>query len=189
MKSILLTLFAGGLGASVPFLGLPETPSLTIIAGEPHGKTAALYSVIDSDTLTVSMDGRKLTVRLDGIDAPEPGQQGGPDATSALTALVKNRPLKIVFTGRDPDGVALARIHARGIDIAERLLRDGWAWYREDRDKAIDSALLADAEAEAQLHRRGLWAERIPVRPWEWRQRREGPKVVTRSVTRSGSFQ
>jgi endonuclease YncB( thermonuclease family) len=189
MKSIFYALLAGGLGASVTYYGTPEPPASVVIAGEPHGKAAALVSVEDGDTLIVSMDGHRMAVRLDGMDAPEPDQASGGAAADALTALVKNRPLKIVFTGRDTDGVVLTRIQARGADVSEQMLRGGWGWYRADRDKDIDCAPLADAEAEAQLYRRGLWVEQIPVRPWEWRKTGGAARVLARSVSRAGSLQ
>jgi micrococcal nuclease len=189
MKSVYFTLLAGGIGAALPLYNLPQSAAPVVVSGEPHGKAAALVSVIDGDTLEIAMGGHAVTVRLDGVDAPKAGQASGGEATNALTALVKNRLLKVIFTGRDTDGVALTRIHARGVDVGEQMLRDGWGWCREDRDKDLDCALLADAEAEAQLYRRGLWVEVSPVRPWEWRKQDAAPKVVARSASRAGSFQ
>ena len=173
MKTLFLTLLAGGLGASVPWLHLtpePATTTTVVVSGVPHGKKAAAVSVLNGDTLIVAAEGHTVTVRLDGIEAPLPGQPGEADAAAALRSLVKSRPLSITFTGRDADGIALTRIRTGATDVAERQLRQGWGWFREAREADIDSAVLADAEAEAQLLRRGLWAGVTPLSPANWRK-------------------
>ena len=178
MKMILVAVFAGGFGATLPFLHEPvETAPAP--AGIPHGKNAAAVSVIDGDTLSVAMDGHTTTVRIDGIDAPDHGQPFDTAAKEELSSLVKNRVLTINFTGRDGDGVPLADIRAGGNDLGAALLRQGFGWYREERDAAIDFAVFADAEAEAQLLRRGLWKDNMPVSPWEWRKKQAHAAVAS----------
>ncbi|HEX2749454.1 MAG TPA: thermonuclease family protein, partial [Verrucomicrobiales bacterium] len=153
--------------------------TVEVRAAIPHGKNAAAVSVIDGDTLSVSMDGHTATVRIDGIDAPDRGQPFDTAAVEALSSLVKNRVLTINFTGRDRDGVQLAGIRAGGLDLGATLLRQGFGWYREERDACIDCAVFADAEAEAQLLRRGLWKDNMPVSPWEWRKKRAGAAMAS----------
>jgi len=47
------------------------------------------------------------------------------------------------------------------------MVRQGMAWVY--RQYSRDPALLT-IEAEAKADRRGLWQDRHPVPPWEWRK-------------------
>jgi micrococcal nuclease len=49
------------------------------------------------------------------------------------------------------------------------LVRTGMAWqFKSSRDPVI-----AKAEAEARKEHRGLWRDKNPVPPWEWRGRKQ----------------
>jgi endonuclease YncB( thermonuclease family) len=54
-----------------------------------------------------------------------------------------------------------------GRDVAGEMLDAGLAWhfarYSNDRDYAA-------AERRARDAKRGLWQDRDPIPPWEWRQ-------------------
>lgn len=50
--------------------------------------------------------------------------------------------------------------------MGSRLVTDGLAWHYL---RFSDDATLAEAETEARAARRGLWADKAPVPPWEWR--------------------
>ena len=52
-------------------------------------------------------------------------------------------------------------------------------------DALAEYDAIAEAEAEAQEKRRGLWSESDPVAPWEWRkQQRQKKKPVAPSEER-----
>ena len=122
--------------------------------------------VIDGDTITVLHDGKPEAVRLEGIDAPEMDQEFGPMARGHLSALVLGRTVRVVATGTDKYQRTLARVRRGRTDINLRLVRSGYAWqYLEySNEKA-----LADAQADAKRHARGLWAQPGAVAPWEHR--------------------
>jgi micrococcal nuclease len=46
------------------------------------------------------------------------------------------------------------------------MVAEGLAWHFT---RYSDDATLAAAEREARAARRGLWRDREPVPPWEWR--------------------
>jgi endonuclease YncB( thermonuclease family) len=55
--------------------------------------------------------------------------------------------------------------------VNEELLRAGFAWwYRKYVPNRLDLAAL---EEEARTAKRGLWADKDPMPPWEWRRRRD----------------
>lgn len=128
--------------------------------------------VFDGDSFTArDSDGRKVEIRLFGIDAPERRQAWSRRSREALRELVRDRSLelRIVTVDRYERLVAEAWL-PDGRSLAEAQVGAGHAWvYRRYTD---DPDLLA-LEDEARRERRGLWSlpghERMP--PWEWRER------------------
>jgi endonuclease YncB( thermonuclease family) len=49
------------------------------------------------------------------------------------------------------------------------MVRDGFAWWY--RSYAPKSRALEEGEAEAQKERRGLWHDKNPEPPWEFRKK------------------
>jgi len=126
-----------------------------------------VVSVHDGDTLTV-LDAASVQhkVRLQGIDAPERGQPFGTVARERLAALTMGQTVTVETFGRDRYGRTLGRIVIEGQDVNRQMVLDGLAWHYLRYSKA--EALTA-AEREARAAGRGLWADREPVPPWEWR--------------------
>jgi micrococcal nuclease len=50
--------------------------------------------------------------------------------------------------------------------VNRQMVAEGLAWHYT---RYSDDATLADAEGEARAAARGLWRDREPVPPWEWR--------------------
>ncbi len=129
--------------------------------------------VIDGDSLIVN--GRE--VRLHGIDAVELHQTcREPDgrewpcgrlARAHLRKLVHDRSLTCRTIDEDRYGRIVARcIAENGMDIGERMVRDGWAVAH-----VRHSPVYVMAERDAHDARRGIWAGRF-MPPEEWRARR-----------------
>ncbi len=140
--------------------------------------------VMDGDSLIV--DGRE--VRLHGIDAVELHQTcRDPDgrewpcgrlARAHLRKLVRGRSLACRTIDEDRYGRIVARCIAdNGMDIGERMVRDGWAvaYVRH-------SPAYVKAERDARDARRGIWAGRFTL-PETWRARR---RAVLGGVTGTG---
>jgi micrococcal nuclease len=47
------------------------------------------------------------------------------------------------------------------------LVAEGLAWHFK---RYSDDENLAEAEIAAREERRGLWADPLPVAPWDWRE-------------------
>lgn len=67
---------------------------------------------------------------------------------------------------------AICRVIVDGADVGLEQIRRGLAWHfakyaHEQRPE--DRRAYADAEREARADRGGLWRDRQPVAPWEWR--------------------
>ena len=145
---------------------------VAIVAAAWCGTAAAespryrVTSVHDGDTLRVFDGTREQTIRLEGIDAPERRQPFGTKARDRLAGMTAGRLVTVVGGKQDRYGRTLARIEVEGQDVNRQMVADGLAWHyvRYSHD-----ATLAAAEREARAAGRGLWADREPVPPWEWR--------------------
>lgn len=126
-----------------------------------------VVAIADGDTLTVLDDtNTQHKVRLAGIDAPERGQPFGTKARERLGELAMGKDAMVHAEGRDKYGRVIARIEIGGKDVGQRMVADGLAWHYTRFDK---DPRLAAAEQAARAARRGLWADKEPVAPWEWR--------------------
>lgn len=129
-----------------------------------------VVGVADGDTITVLRDGRGVTVRLAGIDAPEHRQAYSQRAKEFAAALAHGRTVTVRVAGRDRYGRVLGEVLLPdGRSLNQELVRAGLAWWF--RRHSHDSR-LARLEEEARERRRGLWADRAPEPPWEFRSRR-----------------
>jgi len=128
-------------------------------------------NITDGDTFTLRYSSlEEERVRLHGIDAPERNQPHGPAAGAELARLIEGREVRVELVDRDNYGRLVARVWIGDLDINLALVEAGHAWwyeyYAQDRR---DLELAEEAARRAQL---GLWAQRNPVPPWEWRRNR-----------------
>ena len=72
-------------------------------------------------------------------------------------------------TVKDVDryGRFVSRVSVGGEDLSLALVAAGLAWHYV---RYSDDAALARAEADARRKRIGLWAQSVPVAPWEFRR-------------------
>ena len=134
-------------------------------AAELRGK---VVSIADGDTCTI-LDAEKQQhkIRLDGIDAPEKGQAFGTKSREALGRKVHEREVIITWTKRDRYQRILGRVDCGACWINREMVSEGWAWRYVQYSKDPE---LIKAETEARESKRGLWADKSPVPPWEWRK-------------------
>jgi micrococcal nuclease len=149
------------------------TMALALIAADPgefHVLTGKVIHVADGDTLTV-LDGDKEEhkVRLHGIDAPEKKQAFGTKAKEALSEKVSGKTVRVEWKERDRYGRIVGDVSIGDRNINVEQVREGWAWWY--RSYAPKSGTLERAEAEAKKERRGLWHDKNPEPPWEFRKK------------------
>jgi endonuclease YncB( thermonuclease family) len=129
--------------------------------------SAKVVGVTDGDTIKVLREGKTtVTIRLEGIDAPEHAQEYGAKARQALSKLVFGKQVTVRKTGEDRYKRTLAFIDLGDAEANAKLVEDGWAWHfvkynREQR--------LANLESAARTAKRGLWAGNNPLAPWDFR--------------------
>lgn len=163
---------AGALALAVALCAaLPATPAWARAPQELRGHAGR---VVDGDTLwfTPRDGGRRMKLRLQGLDAPELCQRWGPQSRDALAALVRGRELRVRVITRDDYGRRLVRLSdAQGRDLGERLVREGAAWADGWRGRP---GPYDQAERAAREQRLGLHADASAQHPRDFR-RRHGP--------------
>ena len=152
---------------------LASLTCITFLAAGPPKVTetfdAKVIGVSDGDTIKVLRGKEQITIRLEGIDAPELRQSFGTRSKQALSTMAFGATVKIRKTGEDRFGRALGFVEANGVDVNSKMVEDGWAWHFK---KYSDDQKLADLEKRARESKKGLWADPTPpLSPWEFRAR------------------
>jgi endonuclease YncB( thermonuclease family) len=127
----------------------------------------------DGDTITV-LDARlsQHKIRLAGIDAPEKGQPFGNRSKASLSSLVMGRSVEVEWHKRDRYGrvVGVVRVGTQDVGLAQ--VRAGMAGHYKayEREQGlVERRAYVSAEEEARALSKGLWADRQPQAPWEYR--------------------
>ncbi len=111
-----------------------------------------------------------VTVRMRGIDAPERDQPYGVEAAEHLRNLILQQKIRLEIKDIDRYGRIVGYVWYNGKNINLEQVQAGYAWaYTEFLDRPYASEFYK-AEQQARAERRGLWQQRNPVPPWEWRK-------------------
>ena len=142
--------------------------------------------IADGDTITIlSAAGRagsmnppfpyatQHKIRLNGIDAPESHQAFGQKSKQYLSSLVFGKDVRVKYKSRDKYGRILGTIYVDGLDINLEMLRAGLAWHYKRFDANPE---YAAAEASAHAARLGLWQDKNPINPYDFRKARRERK-------------
>jgi endonuclease YncB( thermonuclease family) len=168
--------------------------SLLMLAGMALGQASAaradvivgrVIRVIDGDTLLMQAnDNLRQSVRIGWIDAPEPAQPYGREAREYLSRLVSGGDVRAECPKLDHRTSVVCKVWARPtdcetcartIDVGLAQVAGGMAWWHRRyalEQSAEDRARYESAEQAARQGRRGLWAGKNPLPPWEWRRER-----------------
>ena len=135
--------------------------------------SAKVVAVLDGDTVLIvrkaagQRAGGLMKIRLAEIDAPEKEQAYGTASRSSLVEMVWHRQVRVHPLAVDKYGRTVAQLEVNVLKVNEEMVRLGMAWeyshYHSDR-------LYISIEQEARQAKRGLWAQRDPVPPWQWRK-------------------
>lgn len=173
-------------GAQLPSLGFSHrvwrgllTSALALVISAVAGAavlSGKVVAVTDGDTLKV-LDADKVqhVVRLSGIDAPERKMPFGQRAKQNLSALAYGRWVEVEGEKNDRYGRLLGKVLVNGRDANLAQIQAGMAWHYKQYQReqpAPDRQIYAEAEIKAAAARQGLWLDRNPVAPWDWRKER-----------------
>lgn len=140
------------------------------LAAQAARYEAEVVHVTDGDTVVVrrARGGAQVSLRIEGIDAPEICQAGGPASRDALSRLVLHRRVEVSTKGRDVYQRTLARLRVGSRDVGGAMVSEGQAWSYRFRGR---HGPYHEAQAQARWDRRGLWAQGRPEEPRLFRKR------------------
>lgn len=129
-----------------------------------------VVGISDGDSFTViNRDNLQINVRVFAIDAPEKNQAYGDLAKKALSDLIYGKDIEIDVQAQERWGRYVAKVHTpEGRDVALLMLQSGMAWHYT---RYNNSTAYIKAQEAAKNSRRGLWADKNPVAPWDYRKK------------------
>lgn len=133
--------------------------------------TGRVVGIADGDTLTLlDPSHQQHRIRLAEIDAPEKSQPFGQVSKQSLSDLAHGREVRAECPSSDRFGRDVCIVYIDGASVNAAQVARGLAWvYRQYAPKTSPLYLLEIKARAAQL---GLWQDRNPTPPWEWRHAR-----------------
>ena len=131
-----------------------------------------VIGVKDGDTVEVLYYQLPIVIRLEHIDAPEKKQPFGTVSKQKLSDLCFGKTVTIVSRGKkgnyDSRGRMIAEILVNNkLNVNKEMLKSGLAWHYK---KYSSSTVYAQLENTAKKTKVGLWSDKNPIAPWNFRR-------------------
>jgi len=138
--------------------------------------TGQVVAVHDGDTLTMQSGSFLYKVRLSDVDAPEMGQVFGKQARQYTEQMVLGSWVRVNVALIDRHGRRVGEVIVEdGWVLNEELVHAGFAWYY--RVHPVRNDRLQKLEQYAFSKKLGLWVEKDPLPPWEFRRESRIPQL------------
>lgn len=139
--------------------------------------TGKVVSVADGDTITILNGSQQTKIRFYGIDTPESKQAYGKQAKKFTASLTAGKQVSVKVYDTDKYGRSVGVVFVGATNVNQEIIRNGHAWqYRKYCKESFCSDWIA-LEKQARHNRIGLWADKSPQAPWDWRKnKRSGGK-------------
>ena len=129
-----------------------------------------VVKVSDGDTITIlASDKTQHKIRLNDIDAPEKKQAFGNKSKDNLAKYIAGKTVTVEYQKKDKYKRVLGTIYYNNTDINLQQVKDGYAWVYK---KYSNNQTYYKAEKLARDKRVGLWIDKNPLEPWEFRKKR-----------------
>ncbi|MBP9813651.1 thermonuclease family protein [Candidatus Woesebacteria bacterium] len=158
---------------TLPITPTPMDVSSRIVTSSEatNSATARVVKVVDGDTISVLLNGKKETVRLIGIDTPEVVdprrlvQCFGKEASEKTKQLLTDKQVTLVDDqsqgNRDKYNRLLRYVFLDDVNINQQLLEEGYAHEYTYRLPYTYQPEFTDAERRARENKKGLWADGV----------------------------
>lgn len=135
-------------------------------------------NVIDGDTIQgLDESGKKMKVRMTGIDAPEIGQPMSNESAEELRNCIGGENKALLFIDinipKDKYGRTLARVESAGINCNQQQIEKGMGWFYSGSGEDIVGEyndMYNQAHDYAQDNQMGVWAMDLE-KPWDYREK------------------
>ena len=129
-----------------------------------------VVKVSDGDTVTIlTSDKTQHKIRLNDIDAPEKKQAFGNKSKDNLAKYIAGKTVTVQYQKKDKYKRVLGTIYYNNTDINLQQVKDGYAWVYK---KYSNNQTYYKAEKLARDKRVGLWIDKNPLEPWEFRKQK-----------------
>ena len=153
-----------------------------VVSGQVYAAsfTGKLVKVLDGDTVEVLHDGKAERIRLAQIDSPEKSQPFGHAAKRYVLDIADYKIVTVKVATFDRYGRTVGEIFfPDGTNINKKIVGAGYAWqykrYSTDPE-------YGDLETKARRAKLGLWKDKAPIPPWEWRKSKRQVSLVQTST-------
>ena len=128
-----------------------------------------VVKIADGDTFTLLVNNHdQVKVRLDGIDAPEKKQAFGNKAKQYLSSMIWGTAVTVKVLKKDRYGRSIGKVStSRFKDVNLEMIKAGYAWHYKEYN---DDKTYASAEVSARKNKKGLWQDKNPVKPQDFRK-------------------
>ena len=144
-----------------------------------------VIAVKDGDSIEILNNKHPVEIRLDGIDCPEKGQDFGTKAKLLTSKLCFKKIVKARIKGKDQYNRYLAEVILPNGKILNReLLIAGLAWHYKEYNS---DQILANIELKARKVKTGLWSQKNPIPPWDFRKGNSSKNLIKATTNYVGS--
>lgn len=128
-----------------------------------------VVKIKDGDTVVVLDSTNTMhTIRVADIDCPEYAQPFSQVAKQFTSDEIYLQQVEVKSKGKDRYGRTIGFIiYGDQKNLSEELLKNGLAWHYKHFSK---DEHLANLESKAKRLELGLWKDKTPIPPWEWRR-------------------
>lgn len=142
--------------------------STNLLSLELKGK---IIHISDGDTVHLLTDKKeKIKIRLNDIDAPESKQAYGNKSKENLKKYIYQKNVIVEYKKKDKYKRVLGTIYYQNKDINIQQVKDGYAWVYKKYSK---NSNYFKAEKGARSKKLGLWSDKNPIEPWEFRKNKK----------------
>lgn len=143
------------------------------VSSQARTLTGKAVKIADGDTFTLLMEGnRTARIRLHGIDAPEirGGQPFSRAAKNCLSDMIAGQTVTVDVRDTDRYGRYIGVVSTPSVpDVNLQMLIAGMAWHYRHYD---NTPAYVKAEHDARASRTGLWRDKKPINPYDWRKKK-----------------
>lgn len=144
----------------------------TMISATAQLKTGGeVVDIVDGKTVVVAVPAGRVTVELQYIDVPEPGQSLHSVVKDHVRTLLVGKSVELHTKGLTRGKVS-GKLILSGVDVSQQLLRNGAAWHLafEMSGQNLDEfSVYAESESLARQEKRGVWSVAGLEPAWQFR--------------------
>ncbi|HEX6125428.1 MAG TPA: thermonuclease family protein [Pyrinomonadaceae bacterium] len=132
-----------------------------------------VFDVLDGKTVIVAVPTGHVTVELQYIDVPEPGQSLHGVVKDHVRTLLLGKSVELQTKGFTR-GKVTGKLTLDGVDVSQQLLRNGAAWHltMEMSGQSRDEFnTYAESESFARQEKRGVWSVAGLEPAWQFREK------------------